>query len=476
MNTVRFLGKRYWLLLAVLVLALAPSLGWAATKNVIVMIADGAGFNTWNATSMYQGKWDAAKGQSTQVYDGAGWVKYACCTYPLTTSHSATNTEVQDPKVVYQPAKAWDPQKGYSWLKDGYTDSAAAATALSTGQRTYDHAINFGNLNKPVGPTMSEAGKAAGKAVGVITTVPWSHATPAGFSNAHVPQRNSYADIAKQMLEVGVMDVIMGAGNPDFDNDGKKHLLRKDYQYVGGEPTWKALEGARAQPGGLYRGFRPVSTKAEFESLLTGPLPAKVVGTAQVGSTLQQSRKKGNTDDPALDTPLTSGLPDLAILATGALRVLNQNPKGFCLMIEGGAVDWANHANQSGRMIQEHMDYNRAVEAVIQWVNANSNWDETLLVLTADHETGLLWGSNSDKVPFDPIVSHGPGKMPGLKYHSRNHSNSLVPVFARGAGSEMLRTLVVGKDPIRGEYVENIGVAKMVHRAIAPATPAAGQR
>jgi alkaline phosphatase len=451
------------------ILAATMSQSAPAAKNVILMIADGSGFNAWNATSMYQGKWDSARGKSTQIYDHKGWASYACSTFPLNTSKVPQKTGVQDSKLIYDPAKAWDRQKGYEWLKSTYTDSAAAATALSTGRKSYNHAINWSDLDQPQGPTMSEAAKKAGRAVGVITTVEWSHATPAGLSNAHVAQRDEYAEIAGQILDGGVMDVVMGAGNPDFNNNGQPVTGKKEYKYVGGEERWKAIEAARNQPGGLYQGFRPLSTKAEFEALAKGgdASVTKVLGTAQVGTTLQQSRIGSKTDDPALDAPLNSNVPDLATMSRGALNVLARNPNGFFLLIEGGAVDWANHKNQAGRMIQEQADYVKAVEAVVAWVEANSSWDETLLVLTADHETGFLWGPQSDTVPFDPIVDQGPGKVPAVKYHSKNHTNSLVPLYARGAGSELLVRLVVGKDPVRGPYVDNTGVARLLQYASA---------
>ena len=109
-------------------------------RNVIIMIADGAGFNAFAAASMYQGKWDAAQSRGTQVYDGPEWKRLAVQTFPLNTSRKPQGTGQQDPAVVYDPAKAWDRANGYKWLTAKYTDSAAAATALSTGQKTFNNA------------------------------------------------------------------------------------------------------------------------------------------------------------------------------------------------------------------------------------------------------------------------------------------------------------------------------------------------
>jgi alkaline phosphatase/predicted AlkP superfamily pyrophosphatase or phosphodiesterase len=449
--------------------AWCPPAAAAAAKNVILVVADGGGYNVWTAASMYQGRWDAARGRSKQVYDGPGWVAFGCSTYPLTTSGVPTETTAQDAAVVYDPAKAWDTAAEYQWLRKTATDSAAAATTLSTGRKTYNHAVNWDNLHRPLMPTMSEAAKAAGKAAGVITSVQWSHATPAGLSHAHAAERDDYATIANQMLDDGVLDVIMGTGNPDYDNDGQPVTKKKECKYVGGPNVWGAIEAARARPGGTYRGFRPVSTRAEFAALVSGPTPAKVLGTAQVGNTLQQARTGKKTADPATDTPLTATVPTLAMMTKGALNVLDENPRGFFLMVEGGAVDWANHNHQPGRMIQEQTALVEAIEAIVEWVNAHSNWQETLLVLTADHESGLLWGPRSDKVPFEPLVDHGPGVMPGLKYNLKTHTNSLVPVYAKGAGSELLAAKVVGQDPVRGAFVDNTGVGQVLLQAMGPA-------
>jgi alkaline phosphatase len=186
-----------------------------------------------------------------------------------------------------------------------------------------------------------------------------------------------------------------------------------------------------------------------------------------VGTTLQQARKKGaSTDDPALDTPLNTSVPSLATMVQGALNILDDRPAGFFLMVEGGAPDWAAHDNQMGRLLQEQIAFQEAVEAVVAWVQTHSSWDETLVVITADHETGMLWGPESDTVPFAPLVDRGPGCVPGFKFNSEKHTNSLVPVYARGPGSERLADMVQGTDPVRGPYVDNTDIAKLLHQAV----------
>ena len=488
----------------------------SAAKNVIIMVSDGAGFNTWRATDMYQGK------LGKQVFDGQEWVKLAVCTYPLNQSPRPKGTGIQDPSLVYDPAKAWSaapavetvplvsaekeaavvekedkedtapdkkagpakkaaengpdkpaesaPKKpvpakqvktfaGYVWLKKTFTDSAASATAMATGVKTYNNSINWSDDNRPLtGRTLAEIAKAAGKNAGVITTVPISHATPAGFGGAHSVTRNNYKGIANEMLESTYLDVIMGAGHPEFDDNGLPRATKRDYRYVGGEETW-----AKLKSGSHPAGWKLVETKADFEALAAGPAPRKVLGVAQAATTLQEKRK-GDEKQP-FGRPANGNVPTLTTLTKAAIHCLDANPQGFYLMIEGGAVDWANHSRKAPRMVEEQIDFVQAVEAVVQWVNTHSRWDETLVILTADHETGLIWGPDSETVAYQPIVDGGPGRLPDLKYNHKAHTNSLVPLFARGPGAERFAGLTVGLDMtaaakwgISGRYLENTGI------------------
>ncbi len=436
----------------------------AQAKNVILMIADGAGFNTWRAGAMYRGR------LGKEVYDGEGWVHLGCTTYPLTLSKSATGKNTQDEKVVYDPAKAWDPENGYKWLKSTATDSAASGTALATGVKTYNSAINWTDTDEPMtGKTLPEIAHKLGKRAGVITSVEFSHATPATLGGAHNPSRNAYEKIAAEMLAADYLDVIMGAGHPAFDDNGnpKEKITEGNYKYVGGKAVWDQLVA-----GTHPNGWTLVQTKEEFESLTTGKTPARVVGTAQVATTLQQKRGGivgGLARQEPFAAPMNQNVPSLATMTKGALNCLDDDPDGFFLMVEGGAVDWANHANQEHRMLEEYDDFMKAVEAVVEWVETNSSWDETLLILTADHDCGLPWGPDSAEKPFQPIVDNGPGKMPGLHYNAGGHSNMLVPVFAKGVGSELLLQCVRGRDAhaaevweFSGDYIDNTDINRTI--------------
>ena len=451
----------------------APTATAAQAKNVILMISDGAGYNTFQATSMYQGK------VGSQPYEQPGWVKLACSTHPLMRYWYASGTG-QDAALVYGPQQAWDSNageygyvKGYDYLHMTATDSAAAATALSTGQKTYVGAINWTNSPSDIGTgiiaTIAHVARSEGRRVGVVTSVPWSHATPAALGGAHSDSRRNISEIANEMLNSPRLDVIMGCGHPGFDNDGEARTTDPaywNYQWVGGQETWDRLV-AGTHPAG----WKLIQTKAEFEGL-TGAAnpPGKLVGVPQVGSTLQQCRSGWSWDTPYADASVAT-VPSLQTMTRGALNALGRGTNGFFLMVEGGAVDWANHDNEPGRMIEEQIDFNQAVQAVVDWVDAHSSWDETLVIVTADHETGLIWGPNSGSVPFQPLVDNGPGKVPGMYYNSTGHSSSLVPVYARGPGADLLVGRAVRTDPIRGAYLDNTDVHSAMQSAIPePAT------
>ncbi len=435
-------------------------------KNVILMIADGTGFNAYAAAAMYEGRY------GKEVFDGKGWLHLAASTYPLNRSSKPQTTGQQDPNLVYSPEKAWDKADRYAWLVATCTDSAAAATALATGVKTFNNAIGWSDMGKPL-DNVHQVFKSLGKATGVITTVPWSHATPAGMV-AHNKTRNDYAGIAQEMAERSGVDVIMGSGHPWYDDNGKRLAKMGSANYVGG--------ALFTTPAATWGKVRLIETKADFQALAKGQLDmmgcTRLIGTAQASATLQQGRGtkdwngdgKVNAEDikvaPAYGDPMNKNVPSLATMTSGALNLLSKNEKGFFLMVEGGAVDWANHANQPGRMIEEAEGFFRAVETVSNWVKSHGGWAQNLVIVTADHETGCLWGPDSNTDPFQAIVNNGKGKMPGLRYNTNDHTNSLVPLYARGAGASEFIELAVNTDPVRGKYVNNTDVFKVMAKAV----------
>ncbi len=422
-----------------------------ASTNVIVMISDGASFGAWDAADLYEYGTTCAS-----PYFGSEWSKYLMTTYPLNTSSTPTGS--MTPMVGYDPSRAWglasyNTSSGY--LHQNAADSAAAGTALSTGQKTYNNAINWSNLNAPIMPTLPELAKANGKVVGTISSVQWSHATPAAFSDAHDVSRNNYEAIANDMLNGNVMDVIMGAGNPDYTNNGTLKTSGQDYKYVGGQTVWNQLN-TDTHPND----WKSIQTKSEFEALANGDLSilngkTRLVGTAQVATTLQQARSGYSHTDTVFSDPFNVSVPSLVTMTLAALNVLQHldNGNGIFLQIEGGAVDWAAHANQTSRLVEEQLDFNNAVKAVINWIENNGGWENNLLIVTTDHGNSMPSGESSNIIPHERISrdninagTYTSSNPNGVRWWSGNHTNELVPLFARGYGADRFAALVDGID------------------------------
>jgi alkaline phosphatase len=311
-----------------------------------------------------------------------------------------------------------------------------------------------------------ERAEQLGKATGVVTSVPFSHATPAGFV-IHNGDRNNYTQIAADMIEESAADVIMGCGHPLYDTDGKL-TGTSHYNYIGAD-VWARLKagtaGGDADGDGIPDRWKLVQTRSEFQALATGPTPKRVFGVTQVFETLQE-RRSGDVYAEPYKVPFTQTVPTLEEMTRAALNVLDEDPNGFFVMIEGGAVDWAAHANYSGRLIEEMNDFNRSIDAVINWVHQSSNWGETLVIVTADHETGHLTGPGSGQLPEGPVwndlVGNGIGNLPTMEWHSGSHTNSLVPFFAKGPGAQLFKNTIDGYDAVRGPYIDNTDIANVI--------------
>jgi alkaline phosphatase len=469
-----------------LAVGLSASLAQAdMAKNVILMISDGQGFNTVKATNMWNG--------APAIYETFPY-KFGVSTYDLGT-YNATNPPSP---YGYDPQKAWpNPATGYTgadaynYLKAKKTDSASAATAMATGMKTYNGYLNYDSNNQPL-RTITEIASDQGKSTGVVTSVEWSHATPAGFA-AHNISRNNYEAIAKEMLDSPYLDVIMGAGNPLYNDNGvtpmsNGALTTNNPKYVGGATSWTGLQA------GTLNNWNLITNKNDFQALADGTynggnLPNKVVGTVETYTTTQQARNYPANSAPANPSGVAfnQGVPSLATMTEGALNVLGKDPQGLFLMVEGGAVDWANHANQLGRMIEEQIGFNAAVKAAVDWVEANSNWKETLLLVTADHECGLLWGPAGDD-PNNPNYFSSPewnGKniLPNAQYFSGDHTNSLIPIYGIGAGADQLAYYADLFDPnlrayfgdmfFDGHYMDNTEIFKVMAGATHAPIPGA---
>ncbi|MFW6155701.1 MAG: alkaline phosphatase [Armatimonadota bacterium] len=425
-------------------------------KNVIIMISDGMGFYHLDATELYQ----RGPGATSQYDDFP--VRLAVTTF-------ASGGEYNPEEAFEDPAR----------VDEGYTDSAAAGTALATGVKTYRGAIGLDD-NKSNLRNIVELAEENGRRTGVVTSVQISHATPATFV-AHNESRNNYEEIAKEMLLESPVDVVMGAGHPEYDNTGRLVEGEREYQYVGGLDTWleimRGKAGADADGDGDPDPWTLIQDRRQFEELQFGQTPRRVLGVPRVATTLQQSRDVDPDSDEdesaaAFEIPFNENVPTLEMMTRGALNVLDNGSDGLFLMVEGGAVDWASHANQSGRMIEEQIDFNHAVRAVIDWVEQNSSWDETLLIVTSDHECGHLSGPNGDK-EWNAPQFRGLGVLPEMEWQSDAHTNMPVPLFARGVGAEMFKDRVKGTDPLWGDFVDNVDIAEIMFASFGATSTAA---
>ncbi len=456
----------------------APSIAQdRGVKNVILMISDGIGFNGWLAADYYQGR---AGQQPYQVDRPDGTASHV-----YGVSHDALNLIDEAGRVLpsgHDPAEAagaivqgYDPQT--RWMRfertirndfppleleyTSYTDSAAAGSAMQTGRKTANGRINMDWSGQARFRTIAEIFMHHGRAAGTVTSVMASHATPAS-SIAHNVSRGNTVEIFNEMVASG-LDVIMGAGHPHFDDSGNPVMPENEtaFRFVGGPETFGALTSREG-----LNGYAFIDAAHAFDALATGDaLPDRVVGIARAASTLQAARDEslGAADTPS-GVAVNPLVPDLAIMSMGALNVLSKNPEGLFVMIEGGAVDWMGHVNHMPRFIEEQIDFNRAVDAVIDWVETHSGWDETLLIVTSDHETGGIWGegtwtngegpavaaNRSDEAietarfhpaedvfhEYLPVQDRGAGTIPGHQWSSGNHTNELVPLWALGAGAE----------------------------------------
>lgn len=468
----------------------APATVLVKPKNIILMISDGASDGAWDIGSYWEnGKLANNSAPYTELS-----TRFAMTTFPLSTTGMDAVCGDEIPQVSYDKAQVWDetaiaevdgdytrPFEGYSYINKNVTDSAAAGTALATGHKTYNGAISVDHCGRPL-ESITHIAKANGLSTGIITSVQFAHATPAVFAANNV-SRNNYGEIGHEMLTNGEADLIMGAGHPLFDGDGQpREAADYNYKYVNAE-DWGSLTDGTLTPTGADISWSLIDDKADFESLANNTASADLLagplfGLVPVGYTLQQGRTcaAGKDKDVAFDCDMTASVPSLQTMTQGAINYLSQNEKGFFLMVEGGAVDWAAHGNQTARIIEEQVDFTHSVSAVVDWVEQKSNWEETLLIVTTDHGNSYVLGATSDQSAYAPVENPGKGVMPEVKYYSGSHTLELVRLYARGMGAETLSNFVKGHDEgyanhynnfgANGDYVDNTNVFDLMKQVI----------
>lgn len=233
------------------------------------------------------------------------------------------------------------------------TDSAAASSSWGGGRRVNNGALNMnpdGSGNKPI----LQKFKDAGKAVGCVTTVEITHATPAGFSVVN-RRRSDMAGIASQYLDLG-FDVMMGGGAEYFRAD-----RREDKRDLFGEYTAKGYQVAQSRDQLL----------TIDQSAGNGP----ILGVFSVGG-LPYALDREN------DAELRASVPSLAEMTGAAIRRLSKNRNGFVMQVEAGKVDWAAHANDIGGLLYDQQEFDDAVATAIAFAEQDG---ETLVIITTDH-------------------------------------------------------------------------------------------
>jgi len=278
----------------------------------------------------------------------------------------------------------------------GITDSAAAATALATGYKVNGGVISMAYPGYPPDYpegsellTLLEYLKAHGKSTGLVSTAYITDATPAGFG-AHEPSRSNYSQIAGDYLNQTHPNVLFGGGANGMSRS--------------------SAEAA---------GYTVVEDKAGMLALDTE-------------SVTRVSGQFGSTDLPYEYDGL-GNLPHLSEMTTTALNILDNDPDGFFLMVEGGRIDDACHSNDLVRTIPEVNELADSVQAAIDWAAGRS---DTLIIVAADHETGGL----------TVLSNNGAGNYPDVSWSDTGHTAANVPVYAWGVNAGFVSRVMDNTD------------------------------
>ncbi len=256
------------------------------------------------------------------------------------------------------------------------TDSASAATALAAGVKTRDAVIGKDHDGRPM-KTIVDVAHGLGKSTGVISNTRITHATPAGFY-ASVVHRDMESQIAAQLVERGDLTVALSAGSQFFIPKGSK---------VEEHPTLKGTPKAAGWGASKREDERDLVAEAKGKGYA-------VVASAQELSGLNASKTEkllGLIGAAAFPSAIDrqphhqSGVPTLSEMTRKSLEILEKNPQGFFLMVEGGQIDWVEHSNDVVSVLHEMLEFDEALGAVMAFAKAHP---ETLVVVTADHDTG----------------------------------------------------------------------------------------
>jgi alkaline phosphatase len=414
----------------------------AGKKYIILVVFDGMDWHTTRTAAIAaRGRVDYAEGRGTgfhfQDYRGAPTDFGFCVTSPANdgTKFDPDAQAVKNPGGEtpggYDPrrggATPWDPRANVTYLMGrdrdmphAVTDSAASATSLCAGRKTYNDAINVDVEGRPIEP-VARTLQARGYAVGAVSSVPVSHATPA-CAYANNVTRDDYQDIARDQLgqpsiahrgePLPGLDVLIGAGDGvagtadkekdqgrnfepgnkyvadstiaavDVANGGKYRVVRRTPGRRGDELLTEAAADAIAKNLRLFGFFGAAEGNLPFQTANGDFDPAAGVPSADAGE-VDPLRKKYGSAIHYRKADLDEN-PTLADMTTAALDVLAARGK-FWLMVEAGDVDWASHANNIDTAIGAVKSGDAAFQAVASWLERHDAWKDAAVIVTSDH-------------------------------------------------------------------------------------------
>ena len=428
-------------------------------KNIIFMVSDGCGISPIKAAEYYTGNKASFEDFPVKLWN---------CTHA--SAVSSTTERLKSWDNTYESRLAWI-GKDYLWKRKNATCSGASGTAMATGQKTYYYCLGV-DLGRNSLKSIARYAKELGKAAGVATNSPYYDATPGAFFTNNVSRQN-YGELSRQAVIESNADVIIGCAHPEFDQDAQP-VEEPNYSNIGGKEILDGLrEGATEYAVASNSGWTKVQDidndgtpdpwtfvedSASLVKYMTGETPKRLFGIMPVDGSMQFYRTGTNVNEVHYDD-WNKEMPTMWQIGMTAINCLSKNENGFFVMIENDMVDLGGHKNRVGRQIEEEIEFIKTVDSVIAWVEKYSSWDETLLIVTADHETGFIadpdFGKDSIMLDHWQIIDNGVGNIPGLAYYSLDHTNQLVPLYAKGAGSELLNSYADEWDFVRGKYLQN---------------------
>jgi len=428
----------------ILALLLPLALGAQQVKHIILFIGDGMHLEAEIGASRYLFGGDFALSFHKLPYQGV------VATWDVTTYNKhaqAAGKPLYNPSAIV-PSLGYDPLRGgllpfplqssgidAAYLTAAATDSASAATAWATGYKTDDGNISWLPGDPPGGAIATIAEilrRERGFSIGVASTVPFSHATPAA-QVSHNTNRENYHAISEEIVLRTQPEVVIGGGyrSSTYVSDvAYKYLTANpDSPYVfverqagvdGGRSLMDAAARAASQGKKLF-GLYGDPARGNFES----PVPRNSPGNPRI--------ERGSIENPLLKD-----------VVEAAVQVLGRNSKGFFVLFEQGDIDWAAHANDYQRIIGTVWDLHEAVQAAEAFVDRpgdDIDWSNTLLIVTADHANSLLRLEKplgKGQLPEQHGKQYPNGEV---SFRTGSHTNELVRLYARGAGIEKFRKL-----------------------------------